>query len=182
MQSVMPNFAILHSNNEQTCWEPARTFCIILTKTIFCSDGLMRSFCQHSCWSSRIKAVNRDAQIVVGGTKGFRLKPTAVRKFYLSAAEFGSTALFCGMIHHTNSGNYHADVQFSLIIKVDQWWQPLWEHWCMNPMTTGNGNLVCWPTGQLTTPGVSRYFLWARQGREEAYQWFEQGQFHADEA
>ena len=45
-----------------------------------------------------------------------------------------------------------------------------------------HGNLVCWPTGRLTTPGVSRYFLWARQVREGAYQWFEQGRFHADEA
>ena len=52
----------------------------------------------------------------------------------------------------------------------------------MNQMATGNDSLVCWPTGRLTTPGVSRYFLWARQVREEAYQWFEKGRFHADEA
>ena len=52
----------------------------------------------------------------------------------------------------------------------------------MNPMTTGNGNSVCWPTARLTTPGVSRYFLWTKQVREVAYQWFEQGWFHPDEA
>ena len=77
--------------------------------------------------------------------------------------------------------SYHADVQLSQIIKGGQWWQPFWQHWCMNPMSTGNGNSICWPTGQLTTPGVSRYFLWARQVKE-AYQWFEQGWIHADEA
>ena len=111
-----------------------------LTKTIFCSDGLMRSFCQNSCWLSRIETVNRDAQ-TVGGTKGFSLKPTAVGKYHFSA-EFRITALLCGMIHYTNSSSYHADVQLSRIIKGDQCWQPLWEHWCMNPMTKGNDNLV----------------------------------------
>ena len=167
-------FAILHNNNEQTCWEPFRTFYKILTKTIFCSNGLMWSFCQNSCWSSRIETVIRDAQ-TVDGTKWFSLKPTAVRKYYFSA-EFSSTALLCGIIHYTNSSSYHADVQLSQIIKGDQWWQPIWEHWCMSPMTMGNGNLVCWPTARLTR--YSRYYLWARQVREEAYQWFEQGRFH----
>ena len=115
------------------------------------------------------------------GNKKIQLESNSSEKILLFSAELRSTALLCGMIHYTNSSNYHADVQLSQIIKGDQWWQPLWEHWCMNPMTTGNGNLVCWPTGRLTTPGVSRYFLWARQVREGPYQW-EQGWFHAGEA
>ena len=42
--------AVPQSSKEQTFWAPSRTFSRIPTKTIFCSDGLMRSFCQHSCW------------------------------------------------------------------------------------------------------------------------------------
>ena len=78
---LCPIFATLHSNNKQTFWEPSRTFCRIPTKTIFCSNGLMGSFCQNSCWWSRIVIVNHGTQ-TVGGTKGFSFKPTPVTNYY----------------------------------------------------------------------------------------------------
>ena len=99
---LFPIFALLHSNNAQTCWETSKTFCGFLTKKIFRSDGLMRSFCQNSCWSIPIETVNQDTQTVSG--KEFSLKPTAVTKYYFST-EFRSTALLCGMIHYTNSSS-----------------------------------------------------------------------------
>ena len=114
-----------------------------------CAQGFMRSFCQNSCWPSQTETVNRDTQ-TVGGTKGFSFKPTAVRKYYFST-EFKSTSLLCGKLHYTNSSSYHADVQLSRLIKADQWWQPLWEHWCMNPMTTGN---AIWFVGLLAAQDI----------------------------
>ena len=103
---LCPIFAILDndiSHNGQTCWVTPRTFCGILPKTIFCSDGLMRSFCQNSSRSRPIETVNHDTQ-TVGGTWGFSLKPAAVTKYDFST-EFRNTALLCGMIHYTNSSS-----------------------------------------------------------------------------
>ena len=163
MQSVMPNICHIYT--------------VTMSKRVESHPGLSSEFWQRrfsvqmgSCDPFAKIPADRARQklsIVTPKTKGCSFKLTAVSTYYLFA-EFRSTALLCGMIHYTNSSSYHADVQLSRLTKGDQWWWPLWEHWCINTMHTGNGNLVCWPTGR------SRYFLWARQVREKADQCFEQ--------
>ena len=125
---LCPIFAILYRNKEQTCWEPSRTFFRILTKTIFCSDGLMRSFCQNSCWSSQTETVNRDAK-----NKGMQLQSNSSEDILLfrwiqkhSSAlwndtlyKFQQLACWCPVVSTHKGGSVVAAIMRTLVHEYD---------------------------------------------------------------
>ena len=122
------------------------------------------------------ETVNRDTQ-TPGGTKGFSLKPGAVRKYYL-IAEYRNVFMrqFKEMLHlGTPATLQHTDLQASRIARDEEdvkLLMSMLEGSWINPFKREEQDLVCLSTGKLATREIEKDLLQAEALGEKAYKTF----------
>lgn len=121
------------------------------------------------------ETVNKDTQ-TAGGTKGFSLKPGAVRKYYITQ-EYRSQYLrqLREMTGGSSSKLTHPDLQTERQKKDERDVEALtdmMENSWLNPMSPEEEDLLSLSTGTVAPPEVSRDLLRAHAVGEAAYQEF----------